>query len=653
MDPLALLEAQRDALQGQLADAQAAQREAELQRAYLAGIVAQAPVGMGILRGEHNLVTLANPPMCRMWRHTREELLGRPLFEVLPEAAGQGFEEILAEVRRTAVPFEGHELPVMIPRLDGEGLERVIFNFVYRPLDASRGPGSDILVVATEITAEVLARHALETSHAEFEAMFDSILDGAYLCDDSGMRRANQAGLALLGVDRIEQLQGPVGARMLRYQVREARTGEPVQPGRSPLQRGMAGEVFRQDYLFRLPASEEDRRLRMTGGPIRVGGVITGSVVLSTDVTEQHRALEALQRSEESFRTLVEALPNAVWTADTEGRTLWTNGVLQRVTGLTGEAIRGDGYQILLHPDDAPATLAAWRHALETGTPLELTHRVRQGDGSFRWHLVRGAPARDADGSIHRWIGTSTDIHDQRELHAELQRRHDFERHLVGIVSHDLRSPLGIILLGASGLLESEKPAEWTRRMARRMQSAAERAERMIRDLLDFTQARLGGGIRLERRPADLRAVVSAELVEVEVLYPDRAVALISEGDLQGTWDIDRLTQVVTNLVTNALKYSPAGTPVTVRATGHEGEVELTVHNEGAPIAPERLGRLFEPLQRGTDEIDARTRSVGLGLYIVDAVARAHGGTVGVASAAGSGTTFKVRLPRGPAAPRP
>ena len=382
-------------------------------------------------------------------------------------------------------------------------------------------------------------------------------------------------------------------------------------------------------------------------------GEVDGILVHAVEVTEQHRAFEALQRSEENFRALAETLPDAVWAADAQGRILWTNSVLPRATGLSPEAIRGDGYRDLVHRDDALVTMPAWGRALETGEPMELQHRVRQADGSFRWHLVRGRPARDANGTIYRWMGTSTDIHEQRERQAELERRHDFEQHLVGIVSHDLRNPLSAILLGATGLLETEEQSEWATKIVLRIRSSAERAARMISDLLDFTQARLGGGIRLERRPADLYALASTALDEVEATYPDRALELTRAGDIQGTWDADRIVQVVTNLVTNALKYSPVGTPVTVRAAGHNSVVELTVHNEGPPIPPERLDRLFEPLQRATDQLDRKTRSVGLGLYIVNAIVRAHGGTVGVVSTAEAGTTFTVRLPREPGARLP
>jgi signal transduction histidine kinase len=168
----------------------------------------------------------------------------------------------------------------------------------------------------------------------------------------------------------------------------------------------------------------------------------------------------------------------------------------------------------------------------------------------------------------------------------------------------------------------------------------------MISDLLDFTQARLGGGIRVQRRPADLYALAATAVDEAEAAFPDRDIALTRAGDTQGTWDADRLGQVITNLTTNALKYSPRGTPVSIHVEGRGDHVELAVRNEGPAIPAARLGRLFEPLQRASDEIDRNTRSLGLGLYIVDSILRAHGGTVGVLSTDEAGTTFRVRLPR-------
>jgi signal transduction histidine kinase len=132
---------------------------------------------------------------------------------------------------------------------------------------------------------------------------------------------------------------------------------------------------------------------------------------------------------------------------------------------------------------------------------------------------------------------------------------------------------------------------------------------------------------------------------EVRLAHPDREVRVVSSGDGTGEWDGDRLAQVITNLVNNALAYSPPGTPVRVETRGVDGSVLLGVHNAGRPIPPELLPHLFEPMTRGRSG-DSGSRSIGLGLFIVANIVHAHGGTIEVRSEEGEGTTFTVKLPR-------
>jgi signal transduction histidine kinase len=230
----------------------------------------------------------------------------------------------------------------------------------------------------------------------------------------------------------------------------------------------------------------------------------------------------------------------------------------------------------------------------------------------------------------------------------EARKRADFEQQLIGIVSHDLRNPLQAILMNAQALLRHDDLDERTSRAAIRINSTAERVVRMIRDLLDFTQARLGGGLLIRRTRMSLHELVRQVVEELQMTYPEREFLIRQEGDAQGEWDADRMAQVLTNLVVNALKYGGTGTPVTVTTRGDEDGVVLEVHNQGAPIPDSVRQRLFEPMHRGDPATDKAGRSVGLGLYIVKAVAEAHAGSVAVSSTAGEGTTFSLRLPRAP-----
>jgi len=221
----------------------------------------------------------------------------------------------------------------------------------------------------------------------------------------------------------------------------------------------------------------------------------------------------------------------------------------------------------------------------------------------------------------------------------------EFRERLMGIVSHDLRDPISAILMAVEVLLRRSDMDDTATKTVLRIRSSAKRATRLIEDLLDFTQARLGGGIRITRRASDLHAIVRQVAEELEIAHPDRTIEVIQHGDGQGTWDQDRLTQVVTNLVVNAVRYSPSGTAIRVVTSGEHGEVRVTVHNEGTPIPPERLSQVFEPMKRATSEVPT-ARTVGLGLYIVKHIVEAHRGRVTVESTERNGTTFTVRLPR-------
>ncbi|MDC0711473.1 ATP-binding protein [Stigmatella sp. ncwal1] len=225
------------------------------------------------------------------------------------------------------------------------------------------------------------------------------------------------------------------------------------------------------------------------------------------------------------------------------------------------------------------------------------------------------------------------------------QERADFEQHLIGIVSHDLRNPLAAITLSAATLLRRTELEERQRRPISRIFTAAERANRMIRDLLDFTQARLGGGLPIQPKALDVHALSQQVVDELQAAHPERVIELERGGAGQAVWDGDRTAQVLTNLISNAVHYSRPGTPVRVRVFEEGAQAVLEVHNEGAPIPATLLPRLFQPMQRGESEANNIGRSVGLGLYIVDHIVRAHGGQVEVRSVEGEGTTFTVRMP--------
>ena len=185
-----------------------------------------------------------------------------------------------------------------------------------------------------------------------------------------------------------------------------------------------------------------------------------------------------------------------------------------------------------------------------------------------------------------------------------------FRDQFIGVLSHDLRTPLGAVTTGAVLLAIPEDNPERRLRVVTRIMSSAQRMERMIGDLLDLTQTRLGGSIPLKRRPASLQQVCEEAMMEIRAGHPDAVLRLQVDGDLRGEWDADRLAQVVSNLVANAIQHGN-GTPITLTGQEQGNMVTLTVHNGGPPIPPEVLPYVFEPLARGGAE--GTSHSIGLG----------------------------------------
>ena len=238
----------------------------------------------------------------------------------------------------------------------------------------------------------------------------------------------------------------------------------------------------------------------------------------------------------------------------------------------------------------------------------------------------------------------------RRELSAREEREEErgrlveLQQQLMGIVGHDLRGPLTAIMTGAQLLARTQEIPEARRPAVQRILSSSRRMERLIRDLLDFTRVRLGGGIPVSRQWVDLATVCHKLADEIQVQQPARVVDIQLDGDLGGQWDSDRLSQVVQNLLVNAVKHGGPAGPVTLRARANGSGVVLEVHNGGPPIPEPVRKHLFEPFHPGGN--GRQGGSVGLGLFIVKSIVVAHGGTVEVRSEEGEGTTFRVWLPR-------
>jgi len=229
------------------------------------------------------------------------------------------------------------------------------------------------------------------------------------------------------------------------------------------------------------------------------------------------------------------------------------------------------------------------------------------------------------------------------ELAEEARQRAEFEQRLIGIVSHDLKNPIGAMVTLASMLLKLGKVDDRQAKSLSLIVSSGHRTVRLIRDLLDFSKSRTATGIPTQPRRVDFHEVAQEIIDELQLTFPDRKLVVHLNGDGQGEWDPDRLAQVITNLGSNALQHSPRDSEVHISSQCDEHCVRFKVHNE-VSIDPDALPSLFEPFHRGKRSVTPG--NVGLGLYITKCIVTVHRGTIEVDSTAENGTTFTVVLPR-------
>jgi sigma-B regulation protein RsbU (phosphoserine phosphatase) len=226
------------------------------------------------------------------------------------------------------------------------------------------------------------------------------------------------------------------------------------------------------------------------------------------------------------------------------------------------------------------------------------------------------------------------------EAYAIAQRRALFAEQMVAIVSHDLKTPLTAIRM-ASGFLSRDERTAKEHQLLGHISQSSERAQRMIADLLDFTQARVGQGITIKTAPLDLHGVIRRAVDELRVAFPKATLVHQAEGRGIASLDADRVQQIIGNLVANSVAYGDLLQPITITSRLDDNGCLVAVHNHGTVIPEALLAGLFEPMTRGTDQ-GSEVRSVGLGLYIVRELAKVHGGDVAVTSCVSGGTTFTV-----------
>ena len=368
-----------------------------------------APVIIGYVRGENYEIELANERLLRSWGKTKE-VIGKPLFEVIPELGGQGIRQLLDEVRITGRPFLAYERPISFYR--NSELQTRYFDFVYQPFYENPNDelASGVISIGYDVTEQVEVRN-------KFKSLVEQANDPILILkgNDLILEVANEALFRLWNVDR-----SVIGKKFLEI------LPEMKDQGFFDLLQRVykTGEAF---HGYEIPAYFEDPNgvkrtfyFNFTYQAYReANGEISGVLVMASDATPQVLAKREVEESQKKWKELSDSMPAIVWTANADGRMTFLNGRWYELTGQTPEQSLDFGWVDALHPDDLSRCQRVWEEARNKGDLYEVEVRYRTKEGDYRWMIARGVPIKQK-GEVVEWYGTSTDIREQKQIETQL-----------------------------------------------------------------------------------------------------------------------------------------------------------------------------------------------------------------------------------------
>lgn len=576
-----------------------------------------------------------------------EQLIGKPVVDLIyPEVRQQVTECIQQLQEKQAVPLAEEKWL----RLDGKVVDAEVTAI---PFTYNNQPAA--LVVIHDITKRKQTEQSLAQHLAILNAINEATTTLIFVKDRFGrIVIANPATIRIIG--KPNETVGKTDADFLSNSDDAQRI---MENDRLVMETGQV-QVFEEQVEF----SEGTRTFLSTKSPYRDReGNIIGLIGVSTDITERKLAQEALQESELRFRQLAENVENVFWLGNIDNQVLYINPAYEKIWGRSRESLKADRMTWVnsLHPEDRSRILTA---AQEKGLhgKYDEEYRIVRPDGTIRWVRDRAFPIANEQGEIVRIAGIAEDITALKIAEAErtlLLEREQAARQqaetanrvkdeFLAVLSHELRSPLNPIL-GWAKLLRTRKFDEAkTQQALEIIQRNAELQTKLIEDLLDVSRI-LRGKLSLNVSPVNLVTTIAAALETVTLAAQAKAIKLTTVFDAnvgQILGDSNRLQQVIWNLLTNAVKFTPAGGCVEVRLECIGADAQIRVSDTGKGIDAEFLPYVFDYFRQADSTTTRKFGGLGLGLAIVRQLVELHGGTIKVESAGeGQGATFTLRLP--------
>jgi PAS domain S-box-containing protein len=397
----------------------------------------------------------------------------------------------------------------------------------------------------------------------------------------------------------------------------------------------LAAMLFVNDARPRVWTAEELTLIREVAARIRTAG-------------ERLRSAAALRESEARFRTIADAMPQMVWSTLPDGFHDYYNEQWYSYTGVPRNSTDGDGWNAIFHPDDSARSWAAWRASLATGKTYEIQYRLRHHSGVYRWVLGRALPVRNEAGAIIRWMGTCTDIDDQKLAEDALREANLRKDEFLAMLAHELRNPLAPISSAAQLLMLANVDAQRAHKAGDIILRQVRHLTDLVDDLLDVSRV-TRGLVQIEHNVLDLQNVLHSALEQARPLMDARQHQLTVDLDpapMRVSGDKTRLVQVVVNLLNNAAKYTPQGGRISLSLTREAGEACITVTDNGSGIAPSLLPYVFDLFIQAERTPDRAQGGLGLGLALVKRITALHNGSVlAFSEGLGEGSSFMILLP--------
>ena len=534
------------------------------------------------------------------------------------------------------------------------GVTRGVMEFFTRQiLEPDSGLLETIGTVAGQV-GQFLKRLEAEQTLRESEGRFRALMEQApfsvqILSSDGQISRVNQAWSNLWGVS-LEQLAG--------YNILEDPQLEAT--GVTPyLRRAFAGDAvaipaLRYDPNDTIPGltrhTDPVRWVSAVAYPLKDNsGQVREVVLVHDDITARKAAESAVRESEEKLRLLADTIPQLAWMARPDGHIFWFNRRWYDYTGTTPDAMEGWGWQSVHDPAVLPEVLSRWQASITRGDPFDMVFPIRGADQQFRPFLTRVNPLRDAAGRIVYWFGTNTDISDIKRMEQALRDADRRKDEFLATLAHELRNPLAPIR-NSLQILKMPRVDSATAKQSRdMMERQVDHLVRLVDDLMDVSRV-VQGKIELQKAPVELATIVARAVELAQPLldaHQHRLDIETADESLLVDADAVRLTQVVSNLLINAAKYTEAGGQIHVSAGRQGGQVVLRVRDNGIGIAPDVLPHVFDLFVQGQAAATRLPGGLGVGLTLVRNLVEMHGGTVEARSAGiGAGAEFTVSLPR-------